>query len=40
VATRGDLRLFPELPALAIEPQMLRAIGWAGGPSDARTIAA
>jgi hypothetical protein len=42
------VRLFPELPALAIEPQMLRAIGRAGGlsdatnggPSDARTIAA
>jgi Animal haem peroxidase len=41
-------RLFPELPPLAIEPQMLRAIGRAGGlcdatdggPSDARTIAA
>jgi hypothetical protein len=41
-------RLFPELPALAIKPQMLRAIGRAGGlsdgtnigPSDARTIAA
>ncbi len=42
------MRLFPELPALAIEPQMLRAIGRAGGlsdatnggPPDARTIAA
>ena len=42
------IRLFPELPALAIEPQMLRAIGRAGGLSDAtnggsseaRTIAA
>lgn len=42
------MRLFPELPALAIEPQMLRAIGRAGGlcdatnrgPSEARTIAA
>ena len=42
------MRLFPELPALEIEPQMLRAIGRAGGlsdatdggPSDARTIAA
>jgi hypothetical protein len=41
-------RLFPELPPLAIEPQMLRAIGRAGGlcdatdggPSDTRTIAA
>ncbi|HTU07495.1 MAG TPA: hypothetical protein VMG13_18230, partial [Trebonia sp.] len=41
-------RLFPELPALAIEPPMLRAIGEAcdhdhaagGGPPDARTIAA
>jgi len=41
-------RLFPELPALAIEPPMLRAIGQAcdhdhaagGGPPDARTIAA
>jgi hypothetical protein len=41
-------RLFPELPALAIEPQMLRAIGRAcardgdavGGPADARTVAA
>ena len=42
------MRLFPELPALAIEPQLLRAIGRAGGlsdatnggSSDARTIAA
>ena len=42
------LRMFPELPPLAIEPQTLRAIGRAGGlcdatdraPSDARTIAA
>jgi hypothetical protein len=42
------MRLFPELPALAIEPQLLRAIGRAGGLSDAtngssceaRTIAA
>jgi hypothetical protein len=41
-------RLFPELPALAIEPELLRAIGRAGGlsdasnggPSEARTIAA
>jgi hypothetical protein len=41
-------RLFPELPPLAIEPRMLRAIGRAGGlsdatasgSSDARTIAA
>jgi hypothetical protein len=29
------MRLFPELPPLAIEPQMLRAIGRAGGLSDA-----
>ena len=28
-------RLFPELPTLAIEPRLLRAIGRAGGPSDA-----
>jgi Animal haem peroxidase len=28
-------RLFPELPTLAIEPQLLRAIGRAGGPCDA-----
>ena len=28
-------RLFPELPALAIEPDLLRAIGRAGGLSDA-----
>jgi hypothetical protein len=42
------VRMFPELPALAIEPEMLRAIGRAGGISDAtngrsrdaRTIAA
>ena len=42
------MRLFPELPALVIEPQMLQAIGRTGGPSDAtncrpsdaRTIAA
>ncbi len=42
------MRLFPELPALAIEPELLRAIGRAGGlsdatnggPSDARTVAA
>ena len=42
------MRLFPELPALAIEPELLRAIGRAGGtcdatsggPSEARTIAA
>jgi len=42
------MRLFPELPALTIEPQMLQAIGRAGGlcdatdrePSDARTVAA
>jgi hypothetical protein len=42
------MRLFPELPALAIEPQLLRAIGRAGGlsdatnggPADARAIAA
>jgi hypothetical protein len=42
------VRLFPELAALAIEPEMLRAIGRAGGLSDAtnggsrdaRTIAA
>jgi hypothetical protein len=48
LATGRYMRLFPELPALAIEPQMLRAIGRAGGlsdgtnggPSDARTIAA
>jgi hypothetical protein len=41
-------RLFPELPALAIEPELLRAIGRAGGtcdatggePSPARAIAA
>ena len=41
-------RLFPELPALTIEPRLLRAIGRAGGlsdatnggPSGARTIAA
>jgi len=37
-------RLFPELPALAIEPEMLRAIGRAcardDGTRDARTIAA
>ena len=41
-------RLFPGLPALAIEPGMLRAIGRAcardddavGGPADARTVAA
>ncbi|HEY2520582.1 MAG TPA: peroxidase family protein [Streptosporangiaceae bacterium] len=41
-------RLFPELPALAIEPDTQRAIGRAGGPSDgtnddaadARTVAA
>ena len=41
-------RLFPELPALAIEPRMLRAIGQAcdhdtaasGGPPDARAVAA
>jgi len=29
------MRLFPELPTLAIEPQMLRAIGRAGGLCDA-----
>jgi hypothetical protein len=42
------MRLFPELPALAVEPQMLRAIGRAEGlcdatnrgPSEARAIAA
>jgi hypothetical protein len=42
------MRMFPELPALGIEPEMLRAIGRAGGLSDAtngrsrdaRTIAA
>ena len=42
------MRLFPDLPPLAIEPKMLRAIGGAGGvsdaanggPSDARKIAA
>jgi hypothetical protein len=42
------MHLFPELPALAIEPQLLRAIGRAGGlsdatnrgPSEARMIAA
>ena len=42
------MRLFPELPPLVIEPKMLRAIGGAGGlsdaadgsPSDARKIAA
>ena len=42
------VRLFPDLPALAIEPEMLRAIGRAGGvcdatkggSCDARTIAA
>ncbi len=42
------MRLFPELPTLAIEPELLRAIGRAGGlndatnggPSDARTVAA
>ncbi len=42
------MRLFPELPPLAIEPKMLRVIGGAGGlsdaanggPSDARKIAA
>ena len=28
-------RLFPELPALAIEADLLRAIGRAGGLSDA-----
>jgi len=28
-------RLFPELPTLVIEPRLLRAIGRAGGPSDA-----
>jgi hypothetical protein len=41
-------RLFPDLPSLAIEPPMLRAIGRAGGlsdatnagPSEARTVAA
>ena len=41
-------RLFPDIPALAVDPQMLRAIGRAGGlsdapdrsPADARTIAA
>ena len=48
LATGRYMRLFPELPALAIEPQMMPAIGRAGGlsdgtnggPSDARTIAA
>jgi hypothetical protein len=42
------MRMFPELPALGIEPELLRAIGRAGGLSDAtngrsrdaRTIAA
>jgi hypothetical protein len=42
------MRLFPDLPALAIEPELVRAIGRAGGlsdatssdPSDARTVAA
>jgi len=29
------MRLFPELPALAIEPELLRAIGRAGGACDA-----
>jgi hypothetical protein len=41
-------RLFPELPALAIDPALLRAIGRAGGPCDpadgdraeSRTVAA
>src|SRR3984885_9690223 len=41
-------RLFPELPPLAIEPQLLRAVGRAGGlsdatdrgPSEARAVAA
>ena len=33
------MRLFPELPALAIEPQMLRAIGGAGGSATPRTAA-
>ena len=41
-------RLFPELPTLAIEPRLLRAIGRAGGlsdatgggPSEARAVAA
>ena len=41
-------RLFPELPTLAIEPRLLRAVGRAGGlsdatdhgPSQARTVAA
>src|SRR5690242_18819238 len=48
LAAAGYARLFPELPALAIEPELLRAIGRAGGlsdatnggSSDARTIAA
>ena len=35
LAGRPYTRLFPELPTLAIEPQLLRAIGRAGGPSDA-----
>jgi hypothetical protein len=35
LATGRYMRLFPELPPLAIEPQMMRAIGRAGGPSDA-----
>ncbi|HEX3516763.1 MAG TPA: hypothetical protein VHT26_22450 [Trebonia sp.] len=30
------VRLFPELPALEIEPQLLRDIGRAGGLTDAR----
>jgi hypothetical protein len=42
------MRLFPELPALVIEPELLRAIGRAGGlcdagdggPGDAGTVAA
>jgi len=44
LATGRYTRLFPELPALAIEPEMLRAIGRASaradGTRDARTIAA
>jgi hypothetical protein len=48
VAGGRYVRLFPELPALAIEPQLLRAVGRPGGlcdatnggPSEARTIAA
>ena len=33
------MRLFPELPPLAIEPKMLRIIGGAGGSATPRTAA-